>query len=212
MQCTLKLKSAIFAWYDKKFLDLIHVIYCNISIRTKVDVTYLFRLHFPVKMILLVILPKKKTVILNDIIHTVNDPQRHSDWKQHSPQTLDSFVSCRSTTHIKLIIPQMTAIADFEQRWQQRGKNMQIILCSQFVNVNKISIAWLHVISFRFASLLLHRSGCSLFFFCSHSEVQTKSFAFHNGWISCVTGDCRFNLSGSAIILIILIISSSEKG
>jgi len=30
-------------------------------------------------------------------------------------------VPCRGTTHVKIIIPQ-TAIADFEQRWRQRGK------------------------------------------------------------------------------------------
>jgi len=31
---------------------------------------------------------------------------------------------CWSTTHVKLIILQMTAIADFKQRWQQRGKTL----------------------------------------------------------------------------------------
>jgi len=33
-------------------------------------------------------------------------------------------VPCRSTTHVKLRIPQITAIADFKQRWQQRGKTV----------------------------------------------------------------------------------------
>jgi len=29
---------------------------------------------------------------------------------------------CWSTTHVKLIVPRMTAIAGFEQRWRQREK------------------------------------------------------------------------------------------
>jgi len=51
------------------------------------------------------------------------------DSTSHSPQTLCSSALCRvegvadcSTIHVKLIITPMTAIADFEQRWRQRGK------------------------------------------------------------------------------------------
>jgi len=43
----------------KRLLDLINAIYCNVRTRTKVDAPYLFRLHFPVK-IMLVILPIRK--------------------------------------------------------------------------------------------------------------------------------------------------------
>jgi len=41
----------------------------------------------------------------------------------HSPQNIGFIraVPCRSTTHLKLIIPRTTAIADFKQRWRQRG-------------------------------------------------------------------------------------------
>jgi len=33
-------------------------------------------------------------------------------------------VPCRGTTHVKLIILRITTIADFEQRWPQRGNTM----------------------------------------------------------------------------------------
>ena len=43
-----------------------------------------------------------------------------------SPQNIGFVraVPCRGTTHVKLIIPRITAIADFEQRWRQRGKTV----------------------------------------------------------------------------------------
>jgi len=48
-------------------------------------------------------------VILNDRIHT-------------GAVTDSSSKHTRGTTHVKLIILYMTAVADFKQRWRQRGK------------------------------------------------------------------------------------------
>jgi len=61
-------------------------------------------------------------VILYDSIHTA----RWLTAQQHSPQNTVFIraVSCRFTTLAKLIIPRITAIADFEQRWWQRGKTL----------------------------------------------------------------------------------------
>jgi len=64
-------------------------------------------------------------------------------------------------------------------------KTVQIKLCSQIVNVNNVSIAWLHVMYFRYVSTLFSHGLLSLFF-CSHSKVRTKkSFAFYSGLICC---------------------------
>jgi len=43
----------------------------------------------------------------------------------------------KGTTHLKLIIPLITAISDFEQRWRQRGKTTD---CSFNVDFEKILI------------------------------------------------------------------------
>jgi len=58
---------------------------------------------------MLVKLSKSESVILYDSIHTALLVFFHA-------------VSCQFTTHVKMIIPRITPIADFEQRWRQRGK------------------------------------------------------------------------------------------
>jgi len=39
------------------------------------------------------------------------------------------LLNCQTSYHHKVEIPGMTAIADFEQRWRQRGKNADSIEC-----------------------------------------------------------------------------------
>jgi len=62
-----------------------------------------------------------------------------------------------------------------------KHKTVQIILCSQIVNVNNVSIAWLHVMSFRYVSLFFFCMGpvavffvCFLFFSCRLATPKTS--------------------------------------
>jgi len=104
-------------------LDLISAIYCNVRTRTKVDVTYFFRWYFPVKIIMLVILPKR-------VICDCESSTTPAVTDRHTLSSNIVFISavpcqgCQGTTRVKLIITRLTAIADFKQRWRQRGKTV----------------------------------------------------------------------------------------
>jgi len=60
-------------------------------------------------------------------------------------------------------------------------------------------------------SLFSHGSGCGLFFFSVATPKSKQSLLHFTTGESVVTGDCLLNLSGSAIKLISLIISSAVK-
>ncbi len=81
----------------------------------------LFRLHFPLKDLIWVILSRCR--ICDSRVQWISTPVR---WltATHTPQNIRFICAeepCWCTTHAKMIITQITAIADFKRKWRQRG-------------------------------------------------------------------------------------------
>jgi len=83
----------------------------------------LFRWYFPVKIIMLVILPKR-------VICDCESSTTPAVTDRHTLSSNIVFIravpcqGCQGTTRVKLIITRLTAIADFKQRCRQRGKTV----------------------------------------------------------------------------------------
>ncbi len=116
--------------WAKRSLDLItigSVMYCNCFFFLRLSdqkwkTCYLFRWHFPVKILIWVIIPRRR--ICDSEVQWMSTPVR---WltATHTPQNIRLIHAeepCRCTNHVKMIIPQITAIAGFTQRlWQRQN-------------------------------------------------------------------------------------------
>jgi len=61
---------------------------------------------------------------------------------------------------------------------------MQIILCSQIVNVNNVIIACLHVMSFLLCIFVFASAGCSLFFSVATLKSEWSFLCCCHWWLS----------------------------
>jgi len=107
--------------FDKWLLDLISAIYCNAFFplvgQNKSGCFLLVLMTFSIENSYVDHTYKKYNLWLQMTV------TRRGEWQVHILfKTLDSSALWRGTTHLKLIILQTTAIADFKQRCRQRGK------------------------------------------------------------------------------------------